>query len=116
MMKISPVNQAHSAHDKPKVDAKIERAAKEFETIFVRELLQAAKLGKEGGGASEYGSMAVDALANGIEAGGGLGLGRSLTDALAHHVQHRPAQAATPSQTNKVLTVPSSEGRTGRSI
>lgn len=62
--------------------AKVHRAAGEFESMLVRQLLSAAHaVGKDGGGA--YGGMAVDALASGVEKGGGLGLAKAIEDALS---------------------------------
>ncbi|MGO8999398.1 MAG: hypothetical protein ACLQVI_39235 [Polyangiaceae bacterium] len=56
--------------------------AKQFETLMVHELLEAAKVAgdsKSGG----YAGMAVDALAAGISEAGGLGLAHQLEEALA---------------------------------
>jgi Rod binding domain-containing protein len=70
-------------------EAKIHKAATEFESMMVRQLLSAAHaVGKDGGGA--YGDMANEALASGIERGGGLGLTRAIEDALS-----QAARAAT---------------------
>jgi Rod binding domain-containing protein len=60
--------------------AGIHKAATEFESIFVRQLLTAAKIGGAKGGG--YGSMAVDALASGIQSGGGMGLAGAIEKAL----------------------------------
>jgi len=75
---------AHAPKD-PRT-AKLERAAGEFEQLFVKQLLKEAKVGgaqKEGG----YGDMAVDALASGVQKGGGLGLAKQIEAALAAHHQ-----------------------------
>jgi Rod binding domain-containing protein len=58
--------------------------AKEFETMLVHQLLDAAKVGGEGasGGTSAYRGMTVDALANGVSQAGGLGLAKQIEDAL----------------------------------
>jgi Rod binding domain-containing protein len=78
---------------------KLEKAAGEFESLFVKQLLKEAKIG----GAqksSGYADMAVDALANGIQRGGGLGLAKRIEQALnAAHAHPAPAVAgatATP--------------------
>jgi Rod binding domain-containing protein len=60
--------------------AGIHKAASEFESIFVRQLLTAAKIGGSKGGG--YGSMAVDALASGIQTGGGIGLAGAIEKSL----------------------------------
>ena len=82
---------ATAQHADPKAEraAKIEKAAHEFESLLVKQLLNAAKItgeGKSGG----YGDMAVDALSTGVEKAGGLGLAQRITEALsppsAHHV------------------------------
>jgi Rod binding domain-containing protein len=83
---------AHAPKD-PRT-AKLEKAAGEFEQIFVKQLLKEAKLGgsqKEGG----YGDMAVDALASGVQKGGGLGLAKQIEAALAAHHQTPSTGGAT---------------------
>ncbi|HSY24352.1 MAG TPA: hypothetical protein VK841_19625 [Polyangiaceae bacterium] len=77
--------------------AKLEKAAGEFEQIFVKQLLKEAKVGgagKEGG----YGDMAVDALASGVQKGGGLGLAKQIEAALAAHHQAPATSGATTNQ------------------
>jgi Rod binding domain-containing protein len=74
--------------------AKLEKAAGEFEQIFVKQLLKEAKVGgseKQGG----YGDMAVDALASGVQKGGGLGLAKQIEAALAAHHQTSSTGGAT---------------------
>ncbi len=61
--------------------AKIKKAAADFESVLLRQLLKASKVGGEAKGG--YADMAVDALADGIERGGGLGLGHCIERALA---------------------------------
>lgn len=79
----------------PKKDAGLARAAAEMESVFVRHLLEAAKIGGPSA-QSGYGSMAVDALASGIEQGGGLGLARRIEEALSQHHAAPPAASVTP--------------------
>jgi Rod binding domain-containing protein len=75
---------ADAAHD-PRTQ-KLRSAATEFESMLVKQLLKAAKLGgtgdddKSGG----YGDMAVDAMATAVERGGGLGLAKRIEQAIAH--------------------------------
>lgn len=64
------------------VDPQLKHVAEEFEGIFLRQLLQNAKVGGKDGDHG-YGAMAVDALASGIQAGGGLGLARAIEQSLA---------------------------------
>ena len=87
---ITPVSTAERAqgaatHD-PRAE-KLQHAATEFESLLVKQLLKAAKIG--GGGASDkssgYADMAVDALASAIEHGGGLGLSRRIEEAVGSH-------------------------------
>jgi Rod binding domain-containing protein len=105
---IAPVSSALAAigttgsNHEPRAD-KIRHAATEFETILVKQLLKAAKLGGPGGDekANGYADMAVDALASGIEQGGGLGLARRLEEALSTRSHADPAvagAAATPAR------------------
>jgi len=68
----------------PKVDpkiAKLEEAARQFEAIFVRQLLKTAKFGGKSA-QSGHGQMAVDAMANSICDGGGLGLSSHIRDVM----------------------------------
>jgi Rod binding domain-containing protein len=61
--------------------ANLHKVAKEFETLMVHQLLEAAKLGgdeKDSG----YKGMVVDAAASGVSLGGGLGLARQIEEAL----------------------------------
>ncbi|HXN32858.1 MAG TPA: hypothetical protein VN894_13395 [Polyangiaceae bacterium] len=69
----------------PRIE-KLRHAAGEFESLLVKQLLKAAKIGGAGGDekASGYGDMAVDALASSIERGGGLGLAHRIEQAIAH--------------------------------
>jgi Rod binding domain-containing protein len=85
---------------------KLEKAAGEFEAIFVKQLLKEAKVGgaqKSGG----YGDMAVDALASGIQKGGGLGLAKRIEQALASH-SHLPGTTAgtSPAVATHVAALP----------
>jgi Rod binding domain-containing protein len=89
MSKVNPVAGpretagAHStAQTKTPVDPKVRKAAQEFEAMFVRQILTAAKIGghdKQNG----YDGMAVDAIAGAVTKGGGLGLSRQIEDAIS---------------------------------
>lgn len=70
--------------DKPELDAarskKAHDAAGQFEAVFVRQMLQEAKMfGKANNAMS---GMAVDAMADSIEKGGGLGLAQMIERSL----------------------------------
>jgi Rod binding domain-containing protein len=78
---VSGQGLAQPAHD-PRAD-KLRHAATEFESLLVKQLLKAAKIGGAGGEkANGYADMAVDALASSIESGGGLGLARRIEEAI----------------------------------
>jgi hypothetical protein len=74
---------------KKKVDTKLEKVGREFEAIFLRNLLkpleEAGSMGKKGSvssGSSVYGSMMVGALADSASQGGGIGLAHLVLEAL----------------------------------
>jgi Rod binding domain-containing protein len=73
----------------------LQKAAEELETSFVRQLLEEAKIGGKGA-ENGYGSMAVDALAKGIQAGGGMGLARQIERALDRQHEVETAKPTTP--------------------
>ena len=73
---------AMSANDKAVFHANLHKVAKEFETVMVHQLLEAAKMGGSGSDGG-YKSMVVDAAANGISQAGGLGLAKQIEDALS---------------------------------
>jgi Rod binding domain-containing protein len=63
-------------------DRKIRQAARQFEAVLVRQMLNSAGFGGEGKEGA-YAGMIVDALADGVTAGRGLGLAQKVADALA---------------------------------
>jgi Rod binding domain-containing protein len=76
----------------PRRAEKLHEAARDFESLLVKQLLTAAKIGGDPKG-SGYADMAVDALAKGIEKGGGMGLAKRIEDTIAHslhHASHKP--------------------------
>ncbi len=82
---------------------RVRQAATQFEGIFVRQLLDAANLmGKRGQdkGTGQYGSFAVEALADGVVRAGGLGLVKqiegSISQTLARAQESAPAQEIEP--------------------
>lgn len=78
---------AKSPSKEDKEKARVIDAAKQFEGIFVRQLLDSAKImGPKG--SSGYGSMAVESLADGVVRAGGLGLARQIESALAGPAFH----------------------------
>jgi Rod binding domain-containing protein len=89
-----------------KKEAQISKVAKEFEAVLVRQLLTASKAAGEAS-SSQYGGMAIDALADGIMHGGGLGLARSLVLELsdvARRAELRNASPSTPTASAAPLT------------
>lgn len=71
------------------------KVGRDFEAIFVRQMLSSTKVaGKEGG----YADMAVEALAASITAAGGLGMGRAIEQALSSHTgaHHRLVTPESP--------------------
>jgi Rod binding domain-containing protein len=83
--KIGPLG-GPTAPERTKANAKpdpaLARVAEEFESALLRQILKAAKVGGKDADKG-YGSIAVDALANGLVAGGGIGLARAIEEALA---------------------------------
>jgi Rod binding domain-containing protein len=84
---MKPVELAPAALEKPDMTAHQEpakpsekalKAAREFESMLLRHMLESmqktAALGGKSNANNGYQSMATEALANGIEQGGGLGL------------------------------------------
>lgn len=78
--KLSAASAPAAAASK-EADPKIEKAGKDFEAIFLRQMLGSAAVAGRGG----FAEMGVEALANAVTAGGGLGLGRAIADSLDHH-------------------------------
>jgi Rod binding domain-containing protein len=114
---ISSATAAASAKaDAP--DPKLLKAAKDFESIFVRQMLKglekttAAGAGAESSaGEKTYGSMIVDTLSESIQKAGGLGLADVIAQSMAmSHPSLRASASApaskTPSETSGTPVVP----------
>jgi Rod binding domain-containing protein len=91
--------QPGAAHEiakphKKEAPSALHKAAEELETTFIHQLLESAKIGGKGA-EKGYGSMAVDALAKGIQSGGGLGLARQIEAALDRQHQLETAKPTT---------------------
>jgi Rod binding domain-containing protein len=82
---IAPIQSAVTPTADAGRAAKVSHAARDFESVLVRQLLKASKVGGESKGG--YGDMAVDALADGVEKGGGLGLAQCIETALSGRVR-----------------------------
>lgn len=69
----------------PEPDAQLVRASRQFEEVFVRQILESTNLAKSGG--KGYGDMVVDAFAQAVTSGEGLGFGDQIARMLAraHH-------------------------------
>ena len=95
-----------AAPNKPEpVDPGVMKAAKDFESIFVRQMLKSLeKTTAAGGGAkaqagqSTYGSMVVDSMSESISAAGGLGLADVIARSMmaTHPGLKSPEAAANP--------------------
>jgi peptidoglycan hydrolase FlgJ len=110
-MTISPIASlpgealSHTSATQPgaKERAKALEAARDFEAIFVRQLLQPLEKVQSLGGNSNsgqqiYGSMMVGALADAATRGGGIGLSDLIANALVPPVPNRNlSPSATPS-------------------
>lgn len=86
------------------VDPKALKAAKDFESIFLRTLLSSLEKttsisggGKLNTGQSTYGSMVVGAMADNISSSGGIGLADIVAKSLSAHLP-TPAAEPKPSQ------------------
>jgi len=96
-------------------DPSLLKAAKEFESIFVRQMLKLEKTTAAGGntkataGQNTYGSMIVDSLSESISKGGGLGLADVLARSMmAAHPLPKPAagaEGASPTATPSLTPV-----------
>jgi Rod binding domain-containing protein len=83
-------------------DPNLLKAAKDFESIFVRQMLKSLEKTTAAGGnakptagQSTYGSMIVDTLSESISKGGGLGLADVVARSMmAAHTASKPALAA----------------------
>ena len=82
------------------------KVGREFEAIFVRQMLTSTKVAGKSGG---YADMAVEALASSITAAGGLGMGRAIEQALSSHTvaQHPIVPLADPKNEPSLPQVPS---------
>lgn len=76
-MKIAPVAVAPPEPPRPDEKRRLHDAATQFEAVFLKQLLAAAKVTPTSG----HGSLALDALADGIAGAGGIGLARSVEEA-----------------------------------
>ncbi|HEX4515500.1 MAG TPA: hypothetical protein VH054_18265, partial [Polyangiaceae bacterium] len=90
---LAPVNPNAAPATTPK-DPKLVEAAKQFEAVFMRELLKpleksTAAMGgsSTSAGESTYGSMIVDALGDAVAKAGGLGFGDQLVKDLAPRLE-----------------------------
>jgi flagellar protein FlgJ len=95
MIPIGSINQATAAAPtKPDApDPKVLKAAKDFEAIFVRQMLKSVEKTTAAGcgtqasaGEKTYGSMIVDTLSDSISKAGGLGLADVIARSMA--IQH----------------------------
>lgn len=93
-----------SSESKEKAD--VAKVGREFEAIFVRQMLASTKVAGKGGG---YADMAVEALASSITAAGGLGMGRAIEQALGAHTVALHPQASGAGMPTDAATKKSAE-------
>jgi flagellar protein FlgJ len=106
----SPAASAPAHATAPGVKPEVARAAREFEAIFLRQILTSLEktghMGSTGStGSDVYGSMMVGALADAVAGAGGVGLAKYVTTSLVHAPSAAPR--ATPSATSPGSLVPS---------
>lgn len=108
---------AEGSDAKAASSAKVKEAAAQFEGIFVRQLLDAAKIMGSKGGSGGYGSMAVESLADGVVRAGGLGLARQIEDSMSRAEMSAKAAHFAASQVSPQKSSPdsSSPGASSRS-
>jgi Rod binding domain-containing protein len=68
---------------------KLKKAAMEFESLLVKQMLQQSKIAGDEK-ANGYSDMAVDAMTSAVEKGGGLGLARRIEEAIGHQGSAMP--------------------------
>lgn len=97
---VSALQGAGVAKSAEAVDPKALKAAKDFESIFLRTLLSSLEKttsvaggGKPSTSQSTYGSMVVGALADNISSSGGIGLAEIVARSLSAHL---PSPDSTP--------------------
>lgn len=78
-LNLNAPSEVKAADDKKK--SELERATKELEGVFIRQLLEASGIGKTAGKGG-YGPMIVDSLSSAISDAGGLGMAARIRDAL----------------------------------
>jgi len=94
----SPAASSHAPPTTPGVKPEVARAAREFEAIFLRQILTSLEktghMGSTGStGSDVYGSMMVGALADAVASAGGVGLAKYVTTSLVHAPSATPASA-----------------------
>ncbi|MGD0677152.1 MAG: hypothetical protein ABSC94_17185 [Polyangiaceae bacterium] len=83
---------------------KLRKAAGDFESLLVKQLLKEAKMGGTDKG-NGYGDMAIDALASAVEKGGGLGLSKHIEQAVeARGPTHPPVGPTAPNLPDGPIT------------
>ena len=110
MSAIAPVNGlAQSVETPSQAEPKLLQAAREFEAVFVRQMLKSSKFGGDDS-ANGYGAMIVESLAKSITAGDGLGLAKKVEQMLSSHRQ-TTASANGPDLAVPPKRVPSGEAK-----
>jgi Rod binding domain-containing protein len=101
--------------DRGKPDPRQAQAARDFEAVFLRQMLapmeKAGKVDKEGAGSGMYGQMIVGALADAMAASGGIGLAKELCRAIVPTGGAAMEVPTNSSQGSRPGAVPSDERR-----
>jgi Rod binding domain-containing protein len=89
---MSPIASVSAVDRTPETDPdqiRLTKAARELEGVFLTHMLKNLEKtsridGGRGGGASAYGTMVVEAMANAVSAGGGIGLAEVILENISH--------------------------------
>jgi Rod binding domain-containing protein len=121
----SHIQQAKSSKIDKAESKKLDNSARQFEAIFLRQMLSCLEKttsvqGGKDAGSKLYGSMMVDAVADAVSRAGGIGLAAMLTKTLEPQLGHQtavPSNASTMQenavQGSAVIPEPSRLGRGG---
>ena len=107
-----PATAADSAPGAKTTDPRVTKAARDFEAIFVRQMLHSLEkttslgTGKAAAGASTYGAMCVNAMADAVSGAGGLGLSSVLVKHFAQAHPDTGQAAGGPTLAPKILSTP----------
>lgn len=106
----SPAASSPAHPTAPSVKPEVARAAREFEAIFLRQILSSLEktghMGSTGStGSDVYGSMMVGALADAVASAGGVGLAKYVTTSLVHAPSAPPGAASSATSLGSTSTL-----------